>query len=120
MPTIFISRIPNSAHPRTKSSDSSRLAVGAAVSSVMPQAPLRKPLIRPSPRPRNRQSRLAGETARAWLGRDLVDLLSIDSLGDADISAILDEGMRWFDFNRQPRRATDALAGLTIVNAFFE
>ncbi len=49
-----------------------------------------------------------------------MDLLSIDSLSDADIAAILDEGDRWFDFNRQPRRHSDALDGLTIVNAFFE
>jgi len=49
-----------------------------------------------------------------------VDLLDIDSLGDADISAILDEGDRWFAFNRQPRRNSDRLAGLTILNAFFE
>ena len=49
-----------------------------------------------------------------------MDLLSIDCLSDADIVAILDEGMRWFAFNRQPRRHSDALDGLTVVNAFFE
>ncbi len=49
-----------------------------------------------------------------------MDLLSIDCLTDDDIGAILDEGMRWFAFNRQPRRHSDALDGLTIVNAFFE
>ncbi|MDQ3144646.1 MAG: aspartate carbamoyltransferase catalytic subunit [Pseudomonadota bacterium] len=49
-----------------------------------------------------------------------MNLLSIDDLGDADIEAILDEGERWFAFNRQSRRQADALAGLTIVNAFFE
>ena len=49
-----------------------------------------------------------------------MDLLSIDSLSDADIAAILDEGDRWFAYNRQPRRHSDALDGLTIVNAFFE
>ena len=49
-----------------------------------------------------------------------MDLLSIDCLSDADIEAILDNGMRWFDFNRQPRRHSDAFNGLTIVNAFFE
>ena len=41
-------------------------------------------------------------------------------LSDADIAAILDEGERWFAFNRQPRRNDHRLAGLTIVNAFFE
>jgi len=49
-----------------------------------------------------------------------VDLLTIDSLSDADISAILDEGARWALFNRQPRRASQRLAGLTLINAFFE
>ena len=49
-----------------------------------------------------------------------MDLLSIDSLSDAQIAAILDDGDRWFTFNRQPRRHSDKLDGLTIVNAFFE
>ena len=49
-----------------------------------------------------------------------MDLISIDSLSDADIATILDEGDRWFDYNRQPRRNADKLDGLTIVNAFFE
>jgi aspartate carbamoyltransferase catalytic subunit len=49
-----------------------------------------------------------------------VDLLTIDSLSDADISAILDEGERWALFNRQPRRASHQLDGLTLINAFFE
>ena len=49
-----------------------------------------------------------------------MDLLSIDSLSDAHIATILDEGDRWFDYNRQPRRNADRLDGLTIVNAFFE
>ena len=49
-----------------------------------------------------------------------MDLISIDSLSDTDIATILDEGDRWFDYNRQPRRNADRLDGLTIVNAFFE
>jgi len=49
-----------------------------------------------------------------------VDLLTIDSLSDADISALLDEGARWALFNRQPRRDSQRLAGLTLINAFFE
>ena len=49
-----------------------------------------------------------------------MDLLSIDGLSDAHIATILDEGDRWFTFNRQPRRHSDKLDGLTIVNAFFE
>ena len=47
-------------------------------------------------------------------------LLSIDDLSDAQIKAILDEGERWFAYNRQPRRNDHRLDGLTIVNAFFE
>ena len=47
-------------------------------------------------------------------------LLSIDDLTDAQISAILDEGERWFACNRQPRRNDHRLDGLTILNAFFE
>ena len=49
-----------------------------------------------------------------------MDLLSIDDLGDADLHAILDEGARWFDYNRQPRRNDHRLDGLTVINAFFE
>ncbi|WP_324808090.1 aspartate carbamoyltransferase catalytic subunit [Sphingomonas sp. LY29] len=49
-----------------------------------------------------------------------MDLLSIDSLSDADIAVLLDEAARWFDYNRQPRRNDHRLDGLTIVNAFFE
>ena len=49
-----------------------------------------------------------------------MDLLSIDSLSDAEIAQILDEGERWFAYNRQPRRNDHRLDGLTIVNAFFE
>ncbi len=47
-------------------------------------------------------------------------LLSIDSLSDEQIATILDEGERWFAYNRQPRRNDHRLDGLTIVNAFFE
>jgi aspartate carbamoyltransferase catalytic subunit len=46
--------------------------------------------------------------------------LSIDDLSDEQIAAILDEGERWFAYNRQPRRNDHRLDGLTIVNAFFE
>ena len=47
-------------------------------------------------------------------------LLSIDDLSDDQIATILDEGERWFSYNRQPRRNDHRLDGLTIVNAFFE
>ena len=47
-------------------------------------------------------------------------LLAIDDLTDPQIALILDEGARWFAFNRQPRRNAKRLDGLTIINAFFE
>jgi aspartate carbamoyltransferase catalytic subunit len=47
-------------------------------------------------------------------------LLSIDSLSDSEIAAILVEGARWFDYNRTPRRNEHRLDGMTILNAFFE
>ncbi|HET9398624.1 MAG TPA: aspartate carbamoyltransferase catalytic subunit [Sphingomicrobium sp.] len=47
-------------------------------------------------------------------------LLSIDDLTDDQIATILDEGERWFAYNRGPRRNDHRLDGLTIVNAFFE
>jgi len=49
-----------------------------------------------------------------------MDLISIDDLTDAQVATILDEGDRWFAFNRQPRRNDHRLDGLTILNAFFE
>jgi len=49
-----------------------------------------------------------------------MDLISIDDLTDAQIATILDEGDRWFAFNRQPRRNDHRLDGLTILHAFFE
>jgi aspartate carbamoyltransferase catalytic subunit len=49
-----------------------------------------------------------------------MDLISIDDLTDAQIGTILDEGERWFAFNRQPRRNDRRLDGLTILHAFFE
>ena len=49
-----------------------------------------------------------------------MDLLSIDDLTDDQIATILDEGERWFAFNRLPRRNDRRLDGLTILNAFFE
>ena len=49
-----------------------------------------------------------------------MDLLSIDDLSDGEIATILEEGERWFAFNRQPRRNDHRLDGLTVLNAFFE
>ena len=47
-------------------------------------------------------------------------LLSIDTLDNDAIAELLDQADRWFAFNRQARRRSDLLGGLTVVNAFFE
>ncbi len=47
-------------------------------------------------------------------------LLGIDQLSAKDALTILDEAEGWIAFNRQKRRQDDRLAGLTLVNAFFE
>ena len=49
-----------------------------------------------------------------------MDLLSIDDLSDADIDGLMEESLRWFDYNRGKRRNDHRLDGLTVVNAFFE
>ena len=48
------------------------------------------------------------------------DLISIGALATHEILYLLDEAEQWVDFNRQPSKHSDALAGLTIINAFFE
>jgi aspartate carbamoyltransferase catalytic subunit len=50
-----------------------------------------------------------------------VDLLSIDSLTDDRVAAILREGQRWFEFNRSNSRGQDRrLADKLIFNVFYE
>lgn len=48
-----------------------------------------------------------------------MDLLSIDSLTDGQIEAILDRGQHWFAENRAGR-ITDALKGRIVFNLFYE
>jgi len=48
-----------------------------------------------------------------------VDLISIDSLSDAQIEALLARGQHWFDENRAGR-SSDALAGRIVFNVFYE
>jgi len=48
-----------------------------------------------------------------------VDLLSIDSLSDGQIAAILDRADHWFDRTRAGDRS-DALAGRIVFNLFYE
>ena len=48
------------------------------------------------------------------------DLLGIGALATHEILFLLDEAEQWVALNRQPTKHSDALAGLTIINAFFE
>jgi aspartate carbamoyltransferase catalytic subunit len=49
-----------------------------------------------------------------------VDLLSIDSLSDDQIAAILDEGDRWVEANRSRAEADMSLSGQIVFNLFYE
>ncbi|WP_119084185.1 aspartate carbamoyltransferase catalytic subunit [Altererythrobacter sp. B11] len=55
--------------------------------------------------------------ARAFPHRSL---LGIGQLETHEILYLLDEAEQWVALNRQPTKHADALAGLTIINAFFE
>jgi aspartate carbamoyltransferase catalytic subunit len=48
------------------------------------------------------------------------DLISIGALAPHEILFLLDEAQQWVALNRQPQKRDDRLAGLTIINAFFE
>ena len=48
------------------------------------------------------------------------DLLGIAPLERHEILYLLDSAEPWIDLNRQPSKHCDLLAGLTIINAFFE
>ncbi len=48
------------------------------------------------------------------------DLLSIGQLETHEILFLLEEAEQWVALNRQATKHSDALAGLTIINAFFE
>jgi aspartate carbamoyltransferase catalytic subunit len=47
-------------------------------------------------------------------------LLSIGHLETHEILYLLDEAEQWVSLNRQPKKHSGCLAGLTIINAFFE
>jgi aspartate carbamoyltransferase catalytic subunit len=50
-----------------------------------------------------------------------VDLISIDSLSDAQIETILDRGERWFEYNRSNSRGQDkSLHDKLVFNLFYE
>ncbi len=48
------------------------------------------------------------------------DLISIGALQTHEILFLLDEAEQWVQLNRRSSKHHDALAGLTIINAFFE
>jgi len=48
------------------------------------------------------------------------NLLGIAGLESHEIEFLLDEAEQWVELNRQPQKRDDRLAGLTIINAFFE
>ena len=47
-------------------------------------------------------------------------LLGIAGLAPHEILLLLDEAEQWVELNRQPQKRDNRLAGLTIINAFFE
>jgi aspartate carbamoyltransferase catalytic subunit len=47
-------------------------------------------------------------------------LLSVDPLSAEEVHSLLDEAERWVAFNHGRRKQDDRLAGLTVINAFFE
>ena len=49
-----------------------------------------------------------------------MDLLSIDSLSDAQIRGILDRGEQWFKRNRSGAKSVETLAGRIVFNVFYE
>jgi aspartate carbamoyltransferase catalytic subunit len=48
------------------------------------------------------------------------DLVGIAGLAPHEILFLLDEAEQWVELNRQPQKRDDRLAGLTLINAFFE
>ena len=48
------------------------------------------------------------------------DLTGLAGLAPWEILYLLDEAEQWVELNRQPQKRDDRLAGLTIINAFFE
>ena len=48
------------------------------------------------------------------------DLTGLAGLAPWELLFLLDEAEQWVDLNRQPHKRAERLAGLTIINAFFE
>jgi len=66
-------------------------------------------------------NRPIGKARHDRLGAGLVNLISIDSLSDAQIERILDRGQRWFEYNRSDSRGEDkSLHDKLVFNLFYE
>src|SRR4051812_8745165 len=85
--------------------------------SAAPNAP--KKSMRSPPRTSSRGRSTHWPTFRLRNKRRVVDLLSIDSLNDAQIAAILDQADHWFAENRSGHRS-DALHGKIVFSLFYE
>lgn len=48
------------------------------------------------------------------------NLIGIEQLSAGEMIVLMDEAEQWMAFNRQVRRQDDRLAGLTVINVFFE
>jgi len=67
-----------------------------------------------------RDLRIAGRYPAGALAFPHRGLLGIGHLETHEILFLLDEAEQWVELNRQSKKHTDRLAGLTIINAFFE
>ena len=75
----------------------------------------------PPPSPASSQpSSLAGRYPAGAAAFPHQGLLGIAGLAPHEILFLLDEAEQWVELNRQPQKRDDRLAGLTIINAFFE
>lgn len=66
------------------------------------------------------QSQAAGRYPAGALAFPHRGLLSIGQLATHEILFLLDEAEQWVELNRRPKKHSEVLAGLTIINAFFE
>ena len=62
----------------------------------------------------------AGRYPPGRLAFDHRSLIGIGRLQTHEILFLLDEAEQWVELNRRPMKHSDRLAGLTIINAFFE
>ena len=125
---------PHSVGPRLRPQPRPARPAAAAVGRALvdPGGRARDDRRRRQPRPPRRESRCArrrahpagrdrraGQSFGAAISAALVDLLSIDSLTDDQVAAILERATHWFDENRAGH-ASDRLSGKIVFNLFYE